>query len=178
MGSVWGFNPRARTGRDKYRILRLYPSRRFQSTRPHGARPGRSRRSSRGAIGFNPRARTGRDILRLSVLYPMSLFQSTRPHGARPMISSSVSSDFDVSIHAPARGATQDKVKVRTSTLRFNPRARTGRDTYTPHYLSSVFRVSIHAPARGATRTWICKLYNFFSFNPRARTGRDCKILL
>ena len=77
----------------------------FQSTRPRGAR------RTVGSIGqsdprFNPRAREGRD----------RLYRPRRHEGA------------EVSIHAPARGATQ----------------RRG-------HLSARGTVSIHAPARGAT---------------------------
>ena len=160
----------------------------FQSTRPHGARP-RTRAPfsmifvsihapARGATNslyvtpyfqsFNPRARTGRDKF-LMMTFASPMFQSTRPHGARP--------DYMyrlilllVSIHAPARGAT-DIRSVIVSDACFNPRARTGRDLQEAFHDNRLW-VSIHAPARGATsgnlRAWalIC-------FNPRARTGRD-----
>ena len=55
----------------------------------------------------------------------------------------------DVSIHAPARGAT-----------------------FTDEEIGNVPEVSIHAPARGATPgwSWIDPLKGF---NPRARAGRD-----
>ena len=79
-------------------------------------------------------------------------FQSTRPRGARPQCSPSMTRGVNVSIHAPARGATQRTIE---------PECRGA--------------VSIHAPARGATpsrrppnsRSKAC------SFNPRAREGRD-----
>ena len=76
------FNPRARTGRDRAGLVIRCMSLRFQSTRPHGARP-----KGTGKIpdskSFNPRARTGRD--RPIPCYNMLeyRFQSTRPHGAR-----------------------------------------------------------------------------------------------
>ena len=54
-----------------------------------------------------------------------------------------------VSIHAPARGATNYFVG-----------------------LCKTFSVSIHAPARGATM-WTLHRYGIRSFNPRARAGRD-----
>ena len=55
----------------------------FQSTRPHGARPGYDGRADRQVE-----------------------FQSTRPHGARPVSVSLRVAEDDVSIHAPAWGAT------------------------------------------------------------------------
>src|SRR6185437_14903080 len=100
------FNPRARTGRDwpyariwsRHRLFQStrphgarHPAHRgfrkagtFQSTRPHGARPSISESPSRGEPCFNPRARTGRDW-RTAV--------GRAEH-------------LNVSIHAPARGAT------------------------------------------------------------------------
>ena len=145
------FNPRARTGRDAPHPRQPHTSSvRFQSTRPHGARLQIFHGQSRNGRGFNPRARTGRD-------------PKPRPPPPTPK----------VSIHAPARGATQFVMQ--------------GFD---------VVGVSIHAPARGATRATspsaptffvfqstrphgarhcvpvIVLLFNF-SFNPRARTGRD-----
>ncbi len=98
--------------------------------------------------GFNPRARTGRDGC-ASVFLPIG----------------------EVSIHAPARGATtlgpEDLLVflfqstrphgarlscTREKPLRgsFNPRARTGRDGQRGQCRQNR-SVSIHAPARGAT---------------------------
>jgi len=55
-----------------------------------------------------------------------------------------------VSIHAPARGATGGACLLPRSALGFNPRARAGRDLIKRPWLTS-WMVSIHAPARGAT---------------------------
>jgi len=77
-------------------------------------------------ICFNPRAREGRDRT-----------WHRQFEGCR------------VSIHAPARGAT-DK----------------------GHIISYWIIVSIHAPARGATNEYYPE-WTGCSFNPRAREGRD-----
>ena len=77
--------------------------------------------------GFNPRPRTG---------------------GARGRYESVHLSE--VSIHAPAKGATWDR-KDYHSRSSFNPRPREGGDfpiTLRP----LILRVSIHAPAKGATK--------------------------
>jgi len=58
-----------------------------------------------------------------------------------------------VSIHAPARGATEDLLDYAAEQAGFNPRAREGRDC-------------IFTEIRHPTR----------SFNPRAREGRDQKM--
>jgi len=55
-----------------------------------------------------------------------------------------------VSIHAPARGATCIGFTVPGTLYGFNPRAREGRDTM-EKWFDDGYSVSIHAPARGAT---------------------------
>ena len=77
----------------------------FQSTRPRGARL--------SAIACS------------GVLTP---FQSTRPRGARRLPTISRFEVRNVSIHAPAGGATLQYVSVHTVISCFNPRARGGRD--------------------------------------------------
>jgi len=78
--------------------------------------------------GFNPRARGGRDIMARMCRPRANQFQSTRPRGARRGVNGLRPKDAEVSIHAPAGGAT-----IRAS--------RTGQEGF----------VSIHAPAGGAT---------------------------
>ena len=164
---IEGFNPRARRGRDLDNI-RDKSVWEFQSTRPQGARLRSACILPRSSC-FNPRARRGRDRL---------LLRSCRGH--------------DVSIHAPARGATSYRkyhcAKWRFQSTRpqgarpgrrswyvpvscFNPRARRGRDR---QGIGVFFysKVSIHAPARGATGGSITTS-DMWRFNPRARTGRD-----
>ncbi len=160
------FNPRARAGRDGFCFPFLH-SPLFQSTRPRGARPN-SRNICAFSTSFNPRARAGRD-LPLHLPKGQPLFQSTRPRGARLFEIDDYFS-FDVSIHAPARGATRNSAS-NCITSCFNPRARAGRDqvlfAYNPNIAFQSTRprgarqlrplvmlvgsVSIHAPARGAT---------------------------
>ena len=103
------------------------PASLFQSTRPYGARRTLHRRRT-PSLCFNPRARTGRDSTNLHADYKT----------------------FRVSIHAPVRGATSSACRLRmrfrmfqstrpygarhcdrclrSASLSFNPRARTGRD--------------------------------------------------
>ena len=76
----------------------------------------------------------------------------------------------EVSIHAPARGATCNRQFLSYLLPCFNPRPRTGGDVCIP-VCADKEAVSIHAPARGATNflhdIQICS----FCFNPRPRTG-------
>ena len=167
-----GFNPRAREGRDSTRARCTRSSASFQSTRPRGARPDRVAEFCR-VVGF----------------------QSTRPRGARrriddrgvqsrvvsihapargaTSITDAVPFPAGVSIHAPARGATFCASSKNTRGIRFNPRAREGRDPISADWPATAAPVSIHAPARGATRQ--CPHFGLCpsGFNPRAREGRD-----
>jgi len=56
-----------------------------------------------------------------------------------------------VSIHAPAWGATHAALEQPLQSLRFNPRARVGRDWVRAVSYGQSLNVSIHAPAWGAT---------------------------
>ncbi len=99
------FNPRSRTGSDPgirthYKSLPL-----FQSTLPHGERRGDERYRCR-----------------------YYRFQSTLPHGERLASKLLSRYGYNVSIHAPARGATISFRLSRPWPYRFNPRSRTGSD--------------------------------------------------
>ena len=99
----------------------------FQSTPPRGGR----RSTPFGIIfstGFNPRPREGGDIS-YACLRQMA----------------------EVSIHAPARGATCVRVKIsRISSVSIHAPARGA--TIDIYYQGDFLPVSIHAPARGATK--------------------------
>ena len=104
----------------------------FQSTHPHGVRPG-YREKNKKALEFQSTHPHG---VRLTLKITTRLcfwFQSTHPHGVRRLPALPRAQGRFVSIHAPARGATGEEYDVQLS-----------------------FTVSIHAPARGATRTiWL-----------------------
>ena len=187
------FNPRARVGRDASSSLPNSSTTLFQSTRPRGARL-LSVKDCPQRMSFNPRARVGRD-LRLS--HPWTVLHCFNPR-ARVGRDSNIRvlqlMQRDVSIHAPAWGATRAELRFRAgggvsihapawgATLRrslrrmasvgFNPRARVGRDALCASVRVQV-AVSIHAPAWGATATIGDESQAFWGFNPRARVGRD-----
>ena len=124
--SQWFQSTRPRGARLTVSIF-VMTSAMFQSTRPRGARPPRGHSVSR-PLRFNPRARAGRDAAFAVIGDVEWLFQSTRPRGARRDICRIDESEVEVSIHAPARGATH-VLQARAADR----------------------EVSIHAPARGAT---------------------------
>ena len=122
---------------------------RFQSTRPRGARREDFRGYAEGDTGFNPRAHAGRD---------------------RTIIS-----DFEsgkVSIHAPTRGATQQK-SLQDYIAEVSIHAPTRGATVQPPIISAPVQVSIHAPTRGATPRVGRSTTPPCCFNPRAHAGRD-----
>ncbi len=98
----------------------------FQSTHPR-----RVRRILAAAKGGRPR------------------FQSTHPRRVRLGMIYAIRLQSEVSIHAPAKGATESGIRAETPQT-----------------------VSIHAPARGAT--WSPSLHRRIrGFNPRTREGCD-----
>ncbi|SDT04342.1 hypothetical protein SAMN05444162_2928 [Paenibacillaceae bacterium GAS479] len=172
------FNPRSRTGSDHSIGLPSRRAMRFQSTLPHGERR-----------GFE------------SELLTILEFQSTLPHGERHTVTPKRSSSkrcfnprsrtgsdgimqpkkctYNVSIHAPARGATAPNghQKIRNtfqSTLphgerplsKLTMRRRPRFQSTLPHgerpcviLIAQLNEVSIHAPARGATKLQDSSVY-------------------
>ena len=124
------FNPRTRTGCDGSPLDYATIEQMFQSTHPHGVR--QDTHSSRSMIcAFQSTHPHGVRPMLLWLYSYNNVFQSTHPHGVRQSCSHKKRRKKNVSIHAPARGATCDHC-------------------YGYHYFTCV---SIHAPARGATAT-------------------------
>ena len=121
------FNPRSREGSDLETGLKRLSEQTFQSTLPRGERL---------------------KIVKTTVW--VFVFQSTLPRGERQGRSISPASATNISIHAPARGATVfvSLLPVRNS-------------------------ISIHAPARGATHLQSMEVLADLHFNPRSREGSD-----
>ena len=99
---------------------------------------------------FNPRTHTGCDVVPVQ--------------GPQPLY---------VSIHAPTRGATSERV--------LQVREFDGFQSTHPHGVRRAhrpcsrqdFQVSIHAPTRGATRLSVATALQAGCFNPRTHTGCD-----
>ena len=106
---------------------------------------------------FNPRTRVGCDLL-LSV-------------GFGGM-------EADVSIHAPAWGATNANESPFRLMKCFNPRTRVGCDGPAAPPPKGAGHVSIHAPAWGATDSIPARARAPTRFNPRTRVGCDLYAVL
>ena len=79
-------------------------------------------------LSFNPRSREGSDHDIADILITSQPFQSTLPRGERPAKASGRRTRSQVSIHAPARGATSPSLFDCAFTVSFNPRSREGSD--------------------------------------------------
>ena len=79
------------------------------------------------------------------------LFRSTPPQGERPRNRRRRNDQIDVSIHAPAGGATIRASPPSCRPASFDPRPRRGSDVFRRFEASNPTVVSIHAPAGGAT---------------------------
>ena len=123
------FNPRSREGSDDYAIdeSRL-PIHHFNPRSREGS-DGQRRRDTQAPRHFNPRSREGSDVL------PAITRASTFDFNPRSREGSDRDGFFadrsapNISIHAPAKGATHGRM-----------------------CFSVIIRISIHAPAKGATR--------------------------
>ena len=100
------FNPRSREGSDTM-----------------------SKKLSKKPIDFNPRSREGSDPEGVYVYVIPKKFQSALPRGERRQAQVNEIKKGKISIHAPARGATIDDIRL----------------------VLEEITISIHAPARGAT---------------------------
>ena len=102
--STINFNPRSREGSDLNQPLFLFIHHKFQSTLPRGERR-LIQITKRQTENFNPRSREGSDA---SV--------------------SVAATAVGISIHAPARGATELDCHIIMHEENFNPRSREGSD--------------------------------------------------
>ena len=146
------FNPRTRVGCDS-RHVRHGRCREVSIHAPAWGATARGRCAGWPRACFNPRTRVGCDCPREVRRLAKSLFQSTHPRGVRRDDGQNGSRASDVSIHAPAWGATAAAVCWCVSPSSFNPRTRVGCDRHWGQY-----------HARGPP-----------SFNPRTRVGCDSR---
>ena len=124
----------------------------FQSTLPRGERP------LCGSLApvfqdFNPRSREGSDPINCAELGQFLYFNPRSREGSDGLHGAELSW-LGISIHAPARGATQSK-----------------------HCKPCYPCISIHAPARGATDRSVAGSVRQTNFNPRSREGSDDRFL-
>ena len=152
----------------------------FQSTLPQGERRHTLLSRKPQINNFNPRSRKGSDASKMDDLTDAIRFQSTLPQGERHVIRVDDVTSKPISIHAPARGATNKSIWSckpieyfnprsrkgsdlelfynKTTLDDFNPRSRKGSDDIASSYPYAMVIISIHAPARGATSIMVAKV--------------------
>ena len=81
--------------------------------------------------------------------------------------------NFNLSIHAPAKGATGASRCKSPSKRDFNPRSREGSDMWEIMLSRMRKYISIHAPAKGATSYAYSSIRGLINFNPRSREGSE-----
>ena len=122
------FNPRSREGSDAFVPLRCFQQKEFQSSLPRGERHLQVSHYYINHHDFNPRSREGSDCIRLHKIICKN-----------------------ISILAPARGATVKAPGFDPGREDFNPRSREGSDDDKVFTGQLNIAISILAPARGAT---------------------------
>ena len=148
----------------------LCPRRLFQFTRPRGARLLVASPTAQNGR-FNSRAREGRDLREEKEAKGFVVSIHAPARGATDGLIALVDS-IRVSIHAPARGATVARAAVAgVESVSIHAPARGA--TMWMEEGGRVVQVSIHAPARGATPLVRCVVGRTTGFNSRAREGRD-----
>ena len=100
------------------------------------------------------------------------VFQSTLPRRERPVHDILVKETFKISIHAPAKGATNScSYHFRLFAISIHAPAKGATTMILLYHLLS--SISIHAPAKGATTYAAATANGGTNFNPRSREGSD-----
>ena len=123
----WNFNPRSREGSDEFDSVYEFFKKAFQSTLPRRERLA-IYIDRGGAQYFNPRSREGSDDVQATLSYFGILFQSTLPRRERRFLDAVTRENIEISIHAPAKGATLVLGDCIICFPYFNPRSREGSD--------------------------------------------------
>ena len=143
------FNPRPRMGGDSSRVKACSMVRLFQSAPPHGGRLAKRSAKMRTAKFQSAPPHGGRRELPDNSVVVIDVSIRAPAWGATPQ-AALVGHQLVVSIRAPAWGATRRRTKPSATTGSFNPRPRMGGDGL-PLHRRAERRVSIRAPAWGAT---------------------------
>ena len=120
-------------------------------------------------MNFNPRTREGCDTNQSGFDYLDKLFQSTHPRGVRLKKTSLSEILRQISIHAPARGATGYAFIAGLIAFYFNPRTREGCDMFFTINLHWIFKFQSTHP-RGVRRLFAIDwraIVKFQSTHPR-----------
>ncbi len=167
----------------------------FQSTLPRRERRASYETRTSGRCYFNPRSREGSDSSANSIINRQTLFQSTLPRRERhpaPLPShplqhfnprsregsdqrpqQAAAQGAEISIHAPAKGATSRIMSIASTVSIFQStlprRERRGRSAHCG--TSSTFQSTL--PRRERRSAGLAPAFSSMHFNPRSREGSD-----
>ncbi len=167
--SLYGFNPRARGGRD----LRITPQWQTGAVSIHAPAGGATfiaGLATRLSQCFNPRARGGRDLLSFAWCWT-GLVSIHAPAGGATICRSANGYRLKFQSTRP-RGARPQSPLLSLSSPRFQSTRPRGARPLTHAHLSLDHGFQSTRP-RGARPTFGCRRLRGCSFNPRARGGRD-----
>ena len=168
---MFNFNPRTREGCDGDSKEFEIEVRIFQSTHPRRVRPAMSWSLRRSDSNFNPRTREGCDQIIIPDLQVESISIHAPAKGATQLVHLH-EVDLSISIHAPAKGATTIEVTVSlASRISIHAPAKGATAILFIPPLNKF--ISIHAPAKGATCFLLVNKFLVSYFNPRTREGCD-----
>ncbi len=121
-------------------------------------------------MSFNPRTHEGCDFLSSTNLTSYTMFQSTHPRGVRRQqgIGQAIK---NVSIHAPTRGATEN----RYASIKTHQFQSTHPRGVRPYFAISTLRFTCFNPRTHEGCDFILNLFKIMntSFNPRTHEGCD-----
>ena len=100
---------------------------------------------------FNPRSREGSDPSPQGMFTTNYFISIHAPAKGATVFNGAEGKSEEISIHAPAKGATGITLKAYPLCWYFNPRSREGSDNYHAKLRYNISIISIHAPAKGAT---------------------------
>ena len=144
----------------------------FQSTLPRRERPSTLIDYMGQASDFNPRSREGSDVpFKVKVDIADLNFNPRSREGSDRFYIATYKFD-DISIHAPAKGATHGSNRIRViNGISIHAPAKGA--TNIPGKFVLLCFISIHAPAKGATGSPYRRCSHKRDFNPRSREGSD-----
>ena len=132
----------------------------FQSTLPRGERLN-SIPVIASRHNFNPRSREGSDSI-IHILKDHFYISIHAPARGATNASAKKQTPLNISIHAPARGATESRVILQQGYTVFQSTLPRGERRVADSNKVEVKQISIHAPARGATKNYLVTVNRFY----------------
>ena len=119
---------------------------------------------------FNPRSREGSDLFRRFHILWTAIFQSTLPRRERLFRAKVIRVTINISIHAPAKGATTSNDRNVITKVDFNPRSREGSDNVMLNIAACISDFNPRS-REGSDEPGIWRIRTAGDFNPRSREG-------